>query len=235
MTKEAIILAGGFGTRLKGVVYEVPKSMAMINDKPFLEYQLNYLEYWGINHVILSVGYKAELIKNHFQNKYKSISIEYVEEKEPLGTGGAIKLAMSKVNSLTVFVLNGDTLFDVSLKRLFDFGRIKDASVCIALRFVPESGRYGSIKIDSDARITGFVEKADVYREEFINGGIYCINTRYFKNKELPEKLSIEKDFFEKYYESDLMYGFKSYSFFMDIGTPEDYKKAQNEFKSLPY
>lgn len=235
MTKEAIILAGGFGTRLKSVVNEVPKSMAMINGKPFLEYQLNYLEYWGINHVILSVGYKAELIRNYFKDKYKSISIEYVEEKEPLGTGGAIKLAIEKVNDLTVFVLNGDTLFDVSLKQLFDFWRIKYASVCIALRFVAESGRYGSIEIDSNARIKGFVEKDDKRGKELINGGIYCINTQYFKNKELPEKFSIEKDFFEKYYELDLMYGFKSHSFFMDIGTPKDYKKAQNKFKSLPY
>ncbi len=235
MINEAIILAGGFGTRLKGVVDEVPKSMALINNKPFLEYQLNYLAHWGINHVILSVGYKAALIKDYFGDTFNSIRLEYVEEKEPLGTGGAIKKAMEKVMAYSVFVLNGDTIFDISLRRLFDFRKTKGASISLALRFVPDAGRYGSIKIDSDARIIGFVEKADLYGEEFINGGVYCIDTKYFLNKNLPEKFSIEKDFFEKYYETDQFYGFKCYSFFMDIGTPEDYKKAQNEFRSLPY
>lgn len=235
MTKEAIILAGGFGTRLKGVVDDAPKSMALINNKPFLEYQLNYLEHWGINYVIIAVGYKAAVIKDYFGDKFKSIRLEYIEEKEPLGTGGAIKKAMEKVMAYSVFVLNGDTIFDISLSRFFDFRRTKGASISLALRFVPETGRYGSIKIDADERIIGFVEKADLYGEEFINGGIYCIDTRYFLNKKLPEKFSIEKDFFEKYYETDQFYGYKCYSFFMDIGIPEDYKKAQNEFRSLPY
>lgn len=235
MIKEAIILAGGLGTRLKGVVKEVPKSMALINGRPFLEYQLNYLESWGINRVILSVGYKSEIISNHFKDKYKSIEIEYSYEDEPLGTGGGIKKAFEKVKGQYAFVFNGDTFFDVDLQKLNKFRKKKNADVLLVLRFVDDIKRYGAISYDAENIITDFSEKNKKSGEGYINGGIYLIDKNYFQKFDLPEKFSIEKDFFEKYHKSNNFYAFYSSSYFRDIGIPEDYYKAQDEFKKLPY
>jgi D-glycero-alpha-D-manno-heptose 1-phosphate guanylyltransferase len=235
MIKEAIILAGGFGTRLKSVVGELPKPMALINDRPFLEYQLSFLDSWGINHVVLSLGYKAEIIQKYFGEKYKNIDLTYSIEKEPLGTGGAVKMAFSKINGSSAFVLNGDTLFDVNLKRLTDCMRIRQSDFCMALRFSTDSNRYGSVEMDKNFRITNFLEKAKDENDNFINGGIYGIRKEYFLNLNLPEKFSLETDFLEKYYNKEFIYGFKCHSFFIDIGIPEDYERAQDEFKSLPY
>ena len=115
---EAIVLAGGLGTRLKSVVSNVPKPMAPIGDKPFLEYILKYLKKNGITRAILSVGYKSEIIEEYFGNNFEGIDLVYSVEKEPLGTGGAIKKAMSKVKSNQVYIINGDTFFDINLKSL---------------------------------------------------------------------------------------------------------------------
>ena len=235
MIKEAIILAGGFGTRLKEITGDTPKPMALINGRPFLEYQLSFLDSWGVNHVVLSLGYKAEIIKSHFREKYKKIDISYIVEEEPLGTGGAIKLAFSKINGLAAFVLNGDTLFDVNLKRLTDCMRIRQSEFCIALRYSWDPDRYGSVELDKNSMIVKFFEKAQDSDENFINGGLYAIKKDYFLNMDFPDKFSVEKDFFEKNYKTERFFGFRCHSYFIDIGIPEDYNKAQDEFKSLPY
>ncbi|MCD4773021.1 MAG: nucleotidyltransferase family protein [Bacteroidales bacterium] len=235
MIREAIILAGGLGTRLKKVVKEIPKSMALINDRPFLEYQLNYLESWGINRVILSVGYKSEIISDHFRNKYKSIEIEYSCEDEPLGTGGGIKKAFEIVKGQYALVFNGDTFFDVDLGKLNTFREKNELDVVLVLRYIANVKRYGAIKNNAENIITEFCEKNNRTGEGYINGGIYLINKEYFQKFDLPEKFSIEKDFFEKYFSSKEFYAFHSSSYFRDIGIPEDYYKAQDEFKKLPY
>ncbi len=235
MIKEAIILAGGFGTRLKEVTGDLPKPMAMINGRPFLEYQLSFLDSWGINHAVLSLGYKAEVIRDHFGDQYKGIKLTYIIEKEPLGTGGAIKLAFSRIEGLAAFVLNGDTLFDVNLKRLTDCMRIRQSKFCIALRYSWDPDRYGSVELDKNAMIVNFLEKDLNNEENFINGGLYAIKKDYFLNLDLPDKFSIEKDFFEKQYKTEQLFGFRCHSYFIDIGIPDDYNKAQDEFKSLPY
>ncbi len=235
MIKEAIILAGGFGTRLKSVVEDLPKPMALINERPFLDYQLSFLDSWGINYVILSLGYKAKIIQNHFGDQFKGIKITYCIEEEPLGTGGALKKAMQYVDGPRVWALNGDTLFDVNLKRFFDSMRIRESDFCLALRFSLDSNRYGSVEVDRNSRIINFLEKAKDENDNFINGGLYGINKKYFESLDLPDKFSLEKDFLEKYIKIDKIHGFKCHSFFMDIGVPEDYELAQHEFKSLPY
>ena len=235
MLKEAIILAGGFGTRLKDVTGDTPKPMALINNRPFLEYQLSFLDSWGVNHVILSLGYKADIIKNYFGDKFKNIELTYSIEKEPLGTGGAIKLAFSEIRGHAAFALNGDTLFDVNLKRLTDCMRIRNSKFCIALRYSWEPDRYGSVELDKNAMIVKFYEKGKDGDENLINGGLYAINKDYFLNLDLPDKFSVEKDFFEKYYKTEQLFGFRCHSYFIDIGIPSDFQKAQDEFKSLPY
>ncbi len=236
MIKEAIILAGGFGTRLKDAIDEdIPKPMAVINNRPFLEYQLSYLDSWGINHVVLSLGYKAEVVQKYFGNKYKDVDISYSVESEPLGTGGGIKLAFSKIKGEKAFVFNGDTLFDVNLKRVADNMRIRNSKCCLVLRFSMDAERYGTVGLDKNQIINNFFEKSTDTNENYINGGVYAIEKPYFLSFGFPEKFSIEKDFFEKYYKTERFCGMRCHSFFLDIGVPEDYEKAQDEFKYLPY
>lgn len=235
MTGEAIILAGGMGTRLKPLIHDVPKSMAPVNGRPFLEYQLDYIDRWGISRVVLSVGYKKELIRDHFGEQYKSVKLEYAIEEEPLGTGGAILNALRMINSHAVYVFNGDTYFDVNLQRLEDFRHIKESDACISLRFENDTSRYGKVEFDNNNRIISYQEKGESQGEGYINGGVYLIRKDYLLNFGLPERFSIEKDFFQRYYHTEEFYGLRCFSYFRDIGIPEDYQKAQDEFSRLIY
>lgn len=231
MIREAIVLAGGFGTRLSEVIKDVPKSMALINEKPFLEYQLNYLIRFGITKVIMSVGYKSEIIREFFKSRYKSLEIAYSFEDAPLGTGGGIKKAMSLMNGQNLFALNGDTLFEVNLQKMYQFHISKNADITLALRRVENVSRYGTVDIDNNSRITGFAEKSSKSGRGLINGGIYILNKDLYLNSDLPEKFSVEKDFFEKYYKEEMIFGFPCEDYFLDIGIPSDFTKAQDEFK----
>jgi D-glycero-alpha-D-manno-heptose 1-phosphate guanylyltransferase len=233
MTGEAIILAGGMGTRLKEVIADAPKSMAPINGRPFLEYQLDLLDRWGLKRVILSVGYQKEIIRLHFGEQYKSLEIIYAEEEEPLGTGGAIINSLQFVRGFSVFILNGDTYFDVNMQRLDDFRRIKECDLCLAMRFEIDPARFGLLEFDNNNRITGFYEKSDGADEGYINGGTYVVRKDYLLRFGLPEKFSFEKDFLQKYYQTEEFYGMRCFSYFRDIGIPGDFQKANDEFKKL--
>jgi D-glycero-alpha-D-manno-heptose 1-phosphate guanylyltransferase len=233
MTGEAIILAGGLGTRLNEVIADIPKSMAPINGRPFLEYLLDFLDRWGLRKVILSVGYKREIIQDHFGDQYKTLKIVYAIEEEELGTGGAILNALPYVEGHTTFIFNGDTYFDVNLQRLDDFRRIKEADLCLAMRFEINPSRFGILEFDNNNRITRFLEKYDGHDEGYINGGVYVVRKDYLLRFGLPEKFSFEKDFLQKYYQTEEIYGMRCFSYFRDIGIPEDYQKAIDEFKKL--
>jgi len=234
MTKEVIILAGGLGTRLRNVVQNVPKPMANINGKPFLEYLLNYLAFYNIEHVILAVGHKSNVIKKHFKNRFKDILITYSEEKELLGTGGAIKQSLEFTDSEDVLILNGDTFFDVDLKNFYQLHKDKNSNLTLALKEMKNFDRYGVIEIDNTYKITAFLEKK--YRNKgLINGGIYLLNKEFFQSLNLPKKFSFEKDFMEKYYKDFQFYGMPFFSYFIDIGIPEDYEKAKRDFKEFKY
>ena len=221
-TKEAIVLAGGMGTRLKGVVDNIPKPMAPICDKPFLIYLLQYLKKEGISKVIFSVGYKYEIIKNFFGNSWNGITINYAVEKEPLGTGGAIRLALSMVESERVFVLNGDTFFDVSLSKM----EKESADTVIAIKPMRDFDRYGTVLLQNN-KIIAFQEKKRM-KEGLINGGIYLLNKNTLNHFYLELNFSFEKEFLEK--ELGRLFAFVSDTYFIDIGIPEDYEKAQQYF-----
>jgi D-glycero-alpha-D-manno-heptose 1-phosphate guanylyltransferase len=233
--QEAIILAGGFGTRLKEVVSDVPKVMAPVNGRPFLEYILDYLEKNIFTHVVLSVGYKHEIIREHFKDKYKSINIDYAIEEEPLGTGGAIQLAFQKINGFRAMVFNGDTMFRVDMDKIVNFHFSKSASFSVVLREVENVERYGAVEINIDNKIIGFSEKGKKTGTGMINGGVYVIDKRFFEVVDFPGKFSIEKDGFEKLFESYPFYGILCKQYFIDIGVPDDYKRAQDEFKEFEY
>ncbi|MBP5496646.1 MAG: nucleotidyltransferase family protein [Bacteroidales bacterium] len=227
--KQAIILAGGFGTRLQGVVKDVPKPMAPVNGLPFLTYILDYLIEYQYNKVILSVGYLHEKIEAYFGNQYKSLEIDYAVETEPLGTGGGILFAMSKCVTDNVLVINGDTMFKVDLAEFEQFHAEKNALLSIVLREVEDVSRYGSVTIGNDNLIVLFAEKQVTFGRGYINGGVYLINRELFRKYPQPQKFSFEKDLMTRFYRQELFYAMPSDGYFIDIGIPEDYARAQTE------
>lgn len=241
MFNEAIILAGGFGTRLQTVVSDVPKPMAPINGYPFLNYQLNYLKYYGIKRAILSVGYMHESITSYYKNNFNGVEIEYSIEESPLGTGGGIRKAISLCKSKSVLVLNGDSFFEIDLHSFSNHHYTFKSDFTLALRNVDNAARYGTIELSVSGggrgqKIISFKEKNNEAKPGLINGGIYALNTDVFLKKTKAEiNFSIEKDFFEaKLNELDI-YGIEFNNYFIDIGIPEDYTKAQHDFKEFKY
>lgn len=228
MIREAIVLAGGFGTRLQSVVSEVPKPMAPVAGKPFLQYILDYLIDQHIDHAVLAVGYLREVIIDTFGAQYRSLRISYSVETDPLGTGGGILQACQFLQGNEVFVINGDTYFDVDLQALAATHRAHNALLTVALKRMEKFDRYGTVDINKEGRITGFLEKK--YLDEgLINGGIYCLHTSVFP-QHIPAKFSFEKEILEKEIASGRIYGLCSDGYFIDIGIPEDYTRAQTDF-----
>ncbi len=235
MLKEAIILAGGFGSRLQSVVNDVPKPMAPINHEPFLNYVFDYLKHYHIEHVVLSTGYLADKITDYYKNQFNGISISYTKEMNPLGTGGGIRLAMEQCTKKDILVLNGDSFFDVNLYRYYNQHTSFHSDCSLALRKVNNAARYGTIKL-GNGFIKSFKEKDNIEQPGLINGGVYILNRELYLGKTIAnEAFSIEKDFFEKRINELNLLGFEYDGYFIDIGIPEDYKKAQDDFKGFEY
>ncbi len=236
MIREAIILAGGFGTRLQPIIGTNTKPMAEVNGKPFLHYLFKYLRFYNIPKVVLSVSPLSRSIEEYFGAEYEGMQLLYAYENEPLGTGGGIVNAMQLCSSENVLVLNGDTLFSVDLFQLNEFHKKNAAQITLALKYYDEVGRFGTVSIDNRFRITGFEEKKeDGHKDGCISGGVYLFNRALFNSINFPKTFSIEKDFFEKYIEHINFSGFVSNKYFIDIGIPEDYLRAQHEFKSYHF
>jgi len=232
----AIILAGGMGTRLKTIISDLPKPMAPIMNVPFLTYQLNYLKHFGIKKVIFSVGYLSEKIIGHYNQSFENISIEYSIEKNPLGTGGGIRMAMSNLNEDLVLILNGDSFFDLDLEQFYNLHLEQKSEFSLALRYVNNSERYGNIEFNSSNQITSFIEKNQLNQSGYINAGVYILSKKlYLQNTKPNINFSIEKDFFEKQLNQLIIKGFEFKDYFIDIGIPEDYLKAQDDFKEFKY
>jgi len=229
--KEAIILAGGLGTRLKSRLAGLPKPMAPIDDKPFLEYLFMYLRHYGITHFILSTGYKSKAISDYFGDRYNDARISYAEEKEPLGTGGGIRFAMEKVEGEHVYILNGDTFFMVDLHDLSEFYFAHGADLCMTVKRKRDFFRYGTVELDV-CKVIGFKEKQPV-SSGLINGGVYITSTSVFNNYPLPERFSFETDFLEKYLDGLKICAMRSTEYFIDIGIPADYEKACKDLPSV--
>lgn len=204
--------------------------MAPVNGKPFLHYLFSWLKKYEINHVVLSVGYMSEKVESYFGNEYLGIKISYAKEETPLGTGGGIRLAMEKCSGAHILALNGDSFFDVALDEFFDSHLSGSADATLALRKVDDGARYGTIALDG-SRIISFKEKdPDVKGEALINGGVYLLRRKTFlKNTEPQKSFSIEYDFFAKLADKLWLQAFISNGYFIDIGIPEDFERAQKE------
>ena len=225
---EAIILAGGLGTRLRSAVPDLPKCMAPINGVPFISYLIDNLINEGVTNFIFSLGYKSELFISLLEEKLPMKNYLIVIEDEPLGTGGAIKLACKKAKDENVIALNGDSLFKVILKELMQFHLEKKSRCTLALKPMQNFERYGSVEIDAVQKINSFKEKQFITKG-CINGGVYAIEVASFLQKSLEDKFSMEQDYLEKYSGEGNFYGFVQEGYFIDIGIPEDFVRAQIE------
>ncbi|MFH0843288.1 MAG: nucleotidyltransferase family protein [Bacteroidota bacterium] len=223
---DAIILAGGKGIRLKEVVSDVPKPMAVIHDKPFLFYLLQRIREFPVDKIILSVGYKSETIINYFGHSFGCIPLEYAKEEKPLGTGGAIVNAVKETTGCNILILNGDTWFPIDLNKFYSHHVKNNHLFTIALKRLERFSRYGSVEISGDT-ITGFNEKK--YCENgVINGGIYLVNRHFFESRQFPEVFSLEDDILAMEAGSDVFKGVVFNEPFIDIGVPEDYHRARS-------
>jgi D-glycero-alpha-D-manno-heptose 1-phosphate guanylyltransferase len=230
---EAIILAGGFGTRLQTVVSDLPKPMATVAGKPFLHFIVKQLIQQGIQRIIFSVGYKSEYIVDYFSNSNFGIEMLFQKESEPLGTGGGIKYAMQVCESEAILVLNGDTYFEIDFSLLHAVYLQKSAKAALALRYVDHASRYGQVKLEEDQAIVAFEEKnLNEVQAGCINGGTYILDKKYFI-EQTETKFSIEKDFFEVQVNKGVLAGYVYKDYFIDIGIPEDYYKANEDFRTF--
>lgn len=232
MVNTALILAGGKGTRLKSVISEVPKPMAPINGIPFLEIQIKYWIGQGINNFILSVGFKKESIIDYFGSIFQGAKINYAMEDIPLGTGGAILKAIDELKLTSPFLLlNGDTYFDISLKKLLEFHKNKNSNFTFSVFKSKNTTRYLGLNIDNDMKIVSSDLEKHSNDFKYVNGGVYVIDPKILSNinMDLNKQISFESEIIPKLIKNNnFLYACDFNSKFIDIGIPEDYFNAQN-------
>lgn len=228
--REAIVLAGGLGTRLRSAVPELPKCMAPVNDRPFISYVINHLQKQGVDRFVFSLGYRSEAFTSFLSETLSEKNYQVVIEAEPLGTGGAIQYAFAKTVDTDTVVVNGDSIFSIDLPELASFHESRKAECTLALKAMTDFDRYGVVELNDDGSIALFREKQWV-SSGLINGGVYLLNKASFLQKDLPLKFSFETDYLQRFYPERKIYGMKQDGYFIDIGIPEDYQRAKLELK----
>ncbi len=220
----AIILAGGLGTRLKSISKDTPKPLMPISDKVFLDYPIHQLKKFKINNIFLSVGFNHNLIVDYFKNT----ELKYIIEEEPLGTGGAIKKALSQIPDFeNIVILNGDTFFNIDYDKLVELHLKTRSDITIGSKIIQKPYRYGTMEIEN-SKVIDFKEKKEI-EEGVVNCGIYIINKSILKYFPSEEKFSFEKEILENQIQKIKISTLVSDSYFIDIGIPEDYNKAISE------
>jgi D-glycero-alpha-D-manno-heptose 1-phosphate guanylyltransferase len=228
---QAIILAGGFGKRLRTVLSDVPKPMAPIHGKPFLAFLLDYIIGQGITEVVLSIHYLREQIEDYFKKNYNGATIRYAVEDEPLGTGGAILKSLPLIDAdRPVFVLNGDTFLKMNFENMYLAHAAANSRLTMALRKLADCSRYGVVLTEGDS-VVDFSD-AGCHEAGLINAGVYLLNAHLFNAFSLPEKFSFEKDFLFPNINRIAPRAFVVDDYFIDIGIPEDYARATQDFVS---
>jgi NDP-sugar pyrophosphorylase family protein len=228
---EAVVLAGGFGTRLRPVIGNHPKSMAVVAGKPFLEYLLHWLRKQDIREVVLCVGYRWQEVQEALgDGASMGIHLEYSVEDSVLGTAGALKNAEGFFKG-TFLALNGDSYIDMKLSEMIEFHYRKQAIVTLALVPMDDASRYGTVKLDAKGRIRAFEEKQrGGAHGGLINAGIYVLEPTILSRIPAGRQVSIEREIFPALVaEHASIYGFPVQGYFVDIGTPEAYFRSQNE------
>ncbi|HXR17390.1 MAG TPA: nucleotidyltransferase family protein [Terriglobales bacterium] len=229
----AVLLVGGMGTRLQAVLPSTPKPLALVGDAPFLELLLLQLRGQGIRRLVMCTGHLSEQIEEQFGDGRKwDVGIEYSKETQPLGTAGAVKFAERYLAQASDFlVMNGDSFLEMDFRQLIRFHRGHGSLVSMAVRRVPDAARYGTVQVGTRNRIIGFVEKTGAQAPGVINGGVYVFNRAVLQS--IPNgPASLEKDVFPHLLEQQ-MCAVEQDGMFIDIGTPEDYARAQALCRSL--
>ena len=229
----AFLLVGGLGTRLQSVLPSTPKPLARVGNMPFLELLVLQLRSQGIRRIVMCTGHLASQIEQEFGDGHKwDVAINYSQELQPLGTAGAVKLAEGYVKQASDFlVMNGDSFLELDLREFIQFHREHGGLVSLAVRKVPDAARYGTVHMDGDHRVVGFSEKTRAAAPGVINGGVYVFNRAVLD--QMPQgPASFEKDVFPRVLEQGV-YALEQHGMFIDIGTPEDYARAQTLCQSL--
>jgi NDP-sugar pyrophosphorylase family protein len=235
MIDRAYILCGGLGTRLLSVVSDLPKCMASVDGKPFLEYLIRWLRKYRVERIVLCVGYRRELIEETFRDGGAlGVQVTYAIEEELLGTGGALKNAVRRPDG-TCLVMNGDSFVNIDLERMMDQHEQAQSAATIALSRVMTNGDYGTVRFDRDFRITSFVEKAQGGAGPgWVNAGVYLFEPEVFEQIPAHQKVSLEYEVFPRLIETGTrVHGYLTEERLMDIGTPERYHLAQAFFRGM--
>lgn len=226
---KAVILAGGRGERLRPLTDNIPKPLASVLGKPFLEYLIRYLKNQGITDLVLATGYKTDLIEDYFKKgEDLGVKIIYSKENFPLGTAGPVKNAENLIRDEEVLVLNGDSFLDIDIKKMIEFHRAMAMPITIAVAKVENSMRYGQLIIENDL-ISQFKEKGQTIESNFINAGIYILNKEVLKQIPEGRKIDFEKEVFPRF--SNKIAAFKTTGYFIDIGIEQDYNKFIQDIK----
>lgn len=230
-TREAVVLAGGFGTRLAHVVPDVCKPMAPVAGEPFLRRVLDQLDDAGFARVIIADGYRREQIESYFMGTYRGLEIDYSSESAPLLTGGAVKRALQTCTQTEVFVLNGDTWFDVDFSSMeSSLAAHAEGACCIATKRMRTFDRYGTLGVNECGTVQSFREK-QFCSEGLINGGVYLIRRTALESE--PDVFSLENDWFQNMAREGALVACETGGDFIDIGIPEDYDQAQAMFAGM--
>ena len=224
-TDEAIILAGGLGTRLRSVVSGVPKALAQVNGRPFVAYLLDALATQGFSRVILATGYLGEMVEAVLGDRWHDMHLVYSREPQPLGTGGAVVLAAQHVHGAACFVLNGDTYLHLDYTDFDSCAQQSNLPLAMALANVPETTRYGAVEVDGD-RVVGFAEKRRS-GPGYINAGAYRIECNLVAGQPAGAALSFERDVLRPAAKRGGILAYTQTRGFIDIGVPEDFARAQ--------
>ncbi|GGB06452.1 nucleotidyltransferase family protein [Puia dinghuensis] len=230
--REAIVLAGGLGTRLRAAVPDLPKCMAPVGGRPFIGYVTDYFRQAGIQRFIFALGYKHSAFDDFFRQTFPEGGYVVSLEQEPLGTGGAIRQACTFATEQTVLILNGDTFFRIALEALSAFHYEHKADCSLCLKPMRDFDRFGVVERDGQQQVRHFREK-QYYAEGLINGGVYALDKEKFLQENLPPVFSFEKDYLEKVLDTRRVYGLVQDTYFIDIGIPEDYQRVQHEVNQL--
>ena len=225
---QAIVLAGGLGTRLRSVVKDLPKPMAPVAGRPFLAWILDRLAQAGFERVVLAVGYRHEAIEQHFGGAYRGMTLAYSVEAQPLGTGGAIRLAADRIDDWPAFVLNGDTFLDLDYRAMRDAHLRGNEQMSMAVCEVGDAGRYGALEL-SEGHVHGFVEKGRP-GPGFINAGTYLLSQRVLQRMPSGMPFSFEQQWLAPEVGALRPAAFAASGVFIDMGVPEDYARAQALF-----
>jgi D-glycero-alpha-D-manno-heptose 1-phosphate guanylyltransferase len=229
-TVTALILAGGLGSRLRTIVADHPKVLAPVAGRPFLTYLLDQLITTGFRQVVLCTGYKGKQVKTTFGNTYNDLAIQYSQEPEPLGTGGALHFALPMIHTKSVMVFNGDSYVKSKLQEFLAWYFEKKPPAALLLARLPDTRRYGQVEFDANGRVVCFEEKGARLGSGWINAGVYLFNRSLIESIPAGKPISLETDVFPGLIAKGL-YGFRCEDEFIDIGTPESYAEADGFFK----